>query len=128
MEYDKDFLNFIDKNNIKEIKKLLKTSFFDNKKNGSEAIEFASDFGHIEIVKVLLKDERIDPVNENNYAIRTAYSNGHSEIIELLWKDNRIKKTLAYSEKNFILYNIDPLDNVYEFLSQRDIKNKIGKF
>jgi hypothetical protein len=128
LKYDKNILNHIDQNNIKEIKRLLKTNFFDNAKNGSEAIEVASDFGYLEIVKLLLKDERIDPVNVNNYTIRTAYSNGHSEILELLWKDERIRKTLAYSERNFLILNINPFDNVFEFLTKRDIKNKLNNF
>ena len=56
----------------------------------NEAIQYASQNGHIDIVRLLLKDPRVDPSDLKNYAIQLASQNGHIDVVRLLLDDPRV--------------------------------------
>ena len=143
-----EFREAIENNDIKTIQLLLKDknvepNFFDNyaicyaSKKGyfkvvklllnepsvcpagdnNYSIRYASKNGHINLVKLLLKDERVNPAAGFNFAICKSYKNQHINIVNLLWQNKKIKNTLK--KDNLELYNT---------LTQEDIKNKVGDF
>ena len=76
----------------------------------SDAIIFASKYGHLEVLKFLLSDEiwekypNIDPSADHNHAIRWACYSGHLDVVQFLLSDQIIAK----------YHNINPsTDNNY---------------
>jgi len=104
MDIQEQFYDYIENNDINNIKSLLNDKRIDPSDENNLAFILASDKGHFDIVKLLLKDKRVNPSDRNNWAIQLASQNGYFDIINLLWKDKRVKTSLK--EDCFELYEI----------------------
>ena len=117
MDIQEKFYKAIKKNDINNVKLLLKNENVNPSKNNNWSIQLASENGHVDIVKLLLKDTRVNPSDSNNWAIQIASENGHFDIVNLLWQVQRVKDTLENDNKE-----------LYNELIKNDIKENIEEF
>lgn len=118
MNMQDKFCDFVEQNNVENVKLLLNNKHIDPTTHGNFAIQFASSKGYTEMVCLLLNDNRTDPSDNQNFSIRFAFENKHFDIVNLLWKDQRVKNTL----KNHSL-------DLYNNLIKKDqIKEKVEEF
>jgi len=85
------FMNACRDGDLKTVESLL--SKVDPSDNYNEAIQDASENGHVEVVRLLLTDDRVDPSDQHNHPIRWASSKGHIEVVRLLLADSRVNPT-----------------------------------
>ncbi len=112
------FFNFVQENNIENVKLLLNNKNIDPCSHGNFAIQFASSKGYTEMVCLLISDNRTDPSDNQNFSIRFAFENKYFDTVNLLWKDQRVKNTLQ--KDDIKLYN--------ELIKKEQIKNKVEIF
>lgn len=141
-----EFIHYIEKNDVENVKSILKDKNLDPSEENNWSIKIACQYGYIDIVKLLLADKRIDPSNDNNWSIILAaqhdhieivklllndkrvdpsdnenlaisLAKGNDEIVHLLWKDKRVKNTLDFD---------DP--ELYNELIRFNIKEKVENF
>ena len=117
MDIQEQFYDYIEKNDINNVKLLLKDKRVNPSDRNNWAIQLASQNGYFDIFKLLLEDNRVDPSDKNNCAIILASHNGHVAIVNLLWQDQRVKDTLKVDDKE-----------LYNELIKNDIKEKIEVF
>jgi hypothetical protein len=68
-------------------------------------------------LSALLSHNKFNPISQNNAFITEAFNNKKQTIVDLLWSNKKVKDTLE--NDNNTLFN---------YLSQIDLKNKIGSF
>ena len=86
----KQFLQAIENNDIKNVKLLLNHPKVNPSDKDNWAIRYASIEGHYDIIKLLLNNNRVNPAAINNWAIRYASIEGHYDIVKLLLNDHRV--------------------------------------
>ena len=126
MDIQEQFYDYIEKNDINNVKLLLNDKRVNPSDRNNWAIILASKDGYFDIVKLLLEDKRVDPSDHSNYftkensynwAIYLAFSNGYFNISNLLWQDQRVKNTLKKD-----------IPDLYNQLVKQDTKEKVDKF
>tara|TARA_B100000073_G_scaffold341533_1_gene343062 strand:- start:1311 stop:1730 length:420 start_codon:yes stop_codon:yes gene_type:complete len=139
MDIQNKLYTCIKKNDIENVKLLLKNKKVDVSDEDNLAIELASTSGHFDIVKLLLDDKRVDPTDNRNWTIQSTYekayydilaslndkknfnifsfNNKYVNIIKLLWRDERVKSSLKNDD-----------NELYDKLIKQDISDKIEEF
>jgi ankyrin repeat protein len=78
-----DFINYCKTGNLQQVQLLLQNGYVPNAND--YAIQWASEYGHLDIVKLLLDPKYgCDPTAYKNYAIQMASFEGHLDVVQLL--------------------------------------------
>ena len=83
--------------NIKEVKRIIKTTKINPEDLDNWAICNASNNGYLNLVKYLATFDKVDPSADDNCAIILAFERGHSNVVDFLWNIDIVSSTLKYS-------------------------------
>lgn len=112
------FLNAVNNNNTREVKKLLSDKSFSPAKLNSFAIESSIHSNSFETFLILINDERFDPSSMDNNPLFYSIQSQNKEFFKVLIKNKKVinKLKLEWIESCFSFIKDKDKDNMKETL------------